>query len=208
MSFCSKVTTVSIIEPKSLHQNIRQILLPIDLKNVNDAVKSMTKDAEKSGFDWSLMFTFVANMTEIYEEMLVHPKFLPIKNEQFDLIVIGWFWNDFQIGLAAHFNVPAVIDVVANPSVFHRKYIGNPSGASYNPVEFLNFKGPMSFTERFINFIGVSAENLISYWADYYWHEPHYSKNFPSNKYPSFHDARKNISLVLMNNHFSQVECI
>lgn len=101
--------------------------------------------------------------------------------------------------------MPAVIDVVAKPSTFHRKFIGNSNGISYIPAEFLNFNGStMTFTERFINFIAISVENSISYWADYYWHEPHYNKHFPNDKYPSFHDARKNISLVLMNNHFSQ----
>lgn len=176
----------------------------IDTSQFDNQLKVMMNNAEKDGMDWSQMFGFIKNMTTMYEEMLVHPEFVKIKNEKFDLIVLGWFMNDFHIGLAAHFKVPAVVTLNSKATAFVRNYVGMSQGTSYNPSQFLGYQGVMTFRERVINFFAVSAENLFSYGFDYFWHEPHYAKNFPSDKYVSFDEARKNISLVLVNHHFSQ----
>lgn len=162
------------------------------------------KNAETKGMDWSHSITFIRNMTQLFEAMLMHPEFVAIKNEHFDLVVIEWFMNDFHIGLAPHFNAPAVITTAGKASAILRNYVGVPNGVAYKPSPYLSYKGVMTFRQRLNNFLIVSGEVLLAHVMDYFWHEPHYAKHFPGPKYPSFYEARKNISLVLVNQHFSQ----
>lgn len=174
------------------------------MQQLDDQLKTMMKNVEEKGFEWSQMYGFLKNITSLYENMLTHPNYLNIKNEHFDLVVIGWFLNDFQVGLGAHFNAPVVWSATIKPQLTFRKFVGMSSGVSYNVAHYLNYKGVMTFQQRLMNFFAVSVEHLMAFGFDYFWYEPYYRKNFPSTDYPSYDEAKKNVSLVLVNSHFSE----
>lgn len=138
------------------------------------------------------------------EDFINDPAFTPLYNETFDLLILGYLFNDYQFGVAAHFHCPIIIVSTLKSSVVFRQFISNPNGVAYISSPFLNFKGEMTFGQRLVNFITVLLEHVITWLVNYFVHQPIYERNFPSNKYPSLEDVKKNISLVLVNYHFSQ----
>lgn len=136
-------------EPK----NIRLISLDIDHKEfnqmINNWIKPSTDDDEinpKSILDQAYdKYYSMINVTKRYESMLTHPNYVQIKNETFDLIVFGWFMNDFQLGIAAHFNASVVLTLPSKMTAFVRPYVGNPNVISHVPGFLALYKGQMNF---------------------------------------------------------------
>lgn len=83
--------------------------------------------------------------------------------------------------------------------------MGNPAGVSSVPFMPSIVEQRMSFFGRVLNFIFYVIEFFICnllYWLVYV---PQYEKHFPaSQNYPSFEEVQRNVSLVLVNNHFSK----
>lgn len=150
------------------------------------------------------MFAYIQTLTSNAQDFINDPGVTNLRNETFDLLVLGYMFNDFQIGVAAHFQCPIVVISTLKSSVLFRQLVGNPDGVAYTASPFLNFKGRMSFGQRLINFITTVVEHLITWAVNYFVHEPIYRRNFPPDRYPSFDETRQNISLVLNNYHFSQ----
>lgn len=127
-----------------------------------------------------------------------------LKKEQFDLIVFGWFMNDFQIGLASHFDVPSVIISTVQNVKIMRDYVGNPAEVSSVPALHLNSNGPMTFMQRVKNVLIYGIEFVLTHALQYFVMQPLYIEHFPPDNYPSYDEAKRNVSLVFINSHFSQ----
>lgn len=125
-------------------------------------------------------------------------------NQKFDLVVLGWFFNDFQLGLAGHFQCPSVV-ISTVPSIkFLRDFVANPSDVPLYTFHGKPIAGPPSFLQRAQNIAAYIFEFFFTIIINQFYFEPYYEENFPANKnYPSFSDVKKNVSLVLVNNHFS-----
>lgn len=146
----------------------------------------------------------IRSTTGSASHILNSPQLAALKKEQFDLIVFGWFLNDFQIGLAAHFNLPyVIISTVPNVKIM-RDYVGNPAEVSSVPAMHLNTNGPMTFSQRVKNVLIYGIESVMVHAVQYFVMEPLYNEHFPSDKYPSYDEVRRNASLVFINSHFSQ----
>lgn len=150
------------------------------------------------------MCMFLLKQNEKCGNILSHPKFIELKKEKFDLVIIGWFMNDFLVGVASHFNCSSIINVSTKPNLWVRNYVGNPQGISFLPSSLQSYKGPMNFQQRLVNLVSVAMEYFMTLVFEYYAHRPIYNRHFPSPQYPSYDEARKNIALVLVNHHFSQ----
>lgn len=150
------------------------------------------------------MLAYIQTLITGAEHFINDPAVTNLRNETFDLLILGYMFNDFQIGVAAHFRCPIAIISTLKSSVIFRQFTGNPDGVAYTASPFLNFKGPMSFGQRLANFVTISAEHLVTWAVNYFVHEPIYRRNFPPDRYASLDETRKNISLVLTNYHFSQ----
>lgn len=133
-----------------------------------------------------------------------HPTFRKImKNEEFDLVIHGFVFNLFHLGLGLHFKCPSVV-LSTSPAVYSvNKLIGQPMNPEAVPSFTLNIKGQMSFFQRLKNMIMSVMEMAIDFILDYM-NGVYYRQNFAEEKYPSFQEAKKNVALVLVNSHFSQ----
>lgn len=89
------------------------------------------------------------------------------------------------------------------PTIYFNAIVGNPTEVSYVPNLLLGYKDPMNFSQRLANFLMTSAEYLTRFYGIYKYSN-FYDTNFPPSKYPSLDEMRKNVSLVLINSHFSQ----
>lgn len=193
-----EVTMVSPFKLSKPVPNYREIYIPAD-----DTVSRMTKSfLEKPQNMFKVMPTMVASVLETANRTITDPKFLAIKNEQFDVVISGLFIADFFLGIGPHFNAPIVALWSAGQTKFTSDLVGNPRALEAVPHVMLGPKGPMGFVSRMKNLLIGVLENMMTIYLTYK-QKPYYDSNFPADKYPSYNDVRKNVSLVLLNTHFS-----
>lgn len=144
-----------------------------------------------------------------------------MKNEKFDLVIIGFFMNKHLLGLAEHFKCPSIMISSIGPMSLTNKIFGNPAAVSGTKHMTLQSQD-MNFVGRVKNFLMHIPEVFMIKYMDhiqkklYEWvvetfggnsdwnFLKYFSENFPADKYMSFSNAVKNLSLVLVNSHFSQ----
>lgn len=133
-----------------------------------------------------------------------HPNFKKImQNERFDALIHSYTHNYFQLGLAAHFKCPSI--VLSSIPIVRTigDFVGQPSYPEAVPSFIFDIKGKMTFYERLENFLLIGIEVIFAMYQDYM-NRIYYESNFPSDIYPSFDVVRRNASLLLVNDHFSQ----
>lgn len=135
--------------------------------------------------------------------LLRHPKFLPLKNESFDLLVIGWFLNDYALGLSGHFHCPSVV-ISPNVNMYPiRRFSGSSNSVSTIPSVLMGVSSKMAFFDRVYNLFAYAMECLMFEFSFYFYSMPYYNEEFPPDKYPSYEEVLRNVSLVLVAQHFS-----
>lgn len=131
------------------------------------------------------------------------------RTESFDLVAFGWHYNDYQLGLAAHFNCPAIILSTAPSScVGIRKLVGNPAAVwtvAYD-LDSLTGNGGMSYGQRIWNVKQFIHDHIFNWWIQKWVYEPYYAYIFPSTHYPSLEEIQGHVSLVLASSHFTETQ--
>ncbi|XP_055841743.1 UDP-glycosyltransferase UGT5-like [Episyrphus balteatus] len=128
-----------------------------------------------------------------------------MREESFDLVIQGFFLNEFLLGVAAHFKCPVVVSFMIRTGPRINSLVGNPQEIAYVPSYMSGGKQPMGFFDRVNHFICMNLlENGLVRYIEQSNQKHFYNANFPQDKYPSYDDMIKNISLVLTNHHFSQ----
>nr|XP_022913455.1 UDP-glucuronosyltransferase 1-9-like [Onthophagus taurus] len=122
--------------------------------------------------------------------------------KHYDLIITEIFVSDCLIGFANIFNVP-VIGMTSSVNLpWTSDLIGLPDNPSYIPNYFSPYTEDMTFYEKILNTIVL---HLTKTWHKYY-------PNDETNKFiqemfgrntPHVDELRKNVSLVMVNSHFS-----
>uniref|UniRef100_A0A1I8MPJ7 UDP-glucoronosyl and UDP-glucosyl transferase n=1 Tax=Musca domestica TaxID=7370 RepID=A0A1I8MPJ7_MUSDO len=126
------------------------------------------------------------------------------KAGDFDALILGYFMNDFMLGLGAHFQCPVILSFMIQPIFPINRIIGNPSESSYVPNLYTGLKQPMSFRQRVKNYLSTIFEQKILATILEWNLQKLYRYNFPADRYPPLEEVYKNVSLVLTNHHFSQ----
>ena len=78
---------------------------------------------------------------------------LMMKNDKFDLIIVGFFMNNHLLGLAEHFKCPSIMISSIGPMAITNKLFGNPAAVSGT--------NHMSLQSQDLNFIGRVKNFLI-----------------------------------------------
>ncbi|XP_039959804.1 UDP-glycosyltransferase UGT5-like isoform X3 [Bactrocera tryoni] len=151
---------------------------------------------------------FIKEVAKLANQSFANPRlrqFLATHGEgSFDLLLLGYFMNDFHLGLGAHFKVPVVVSFMVQPIFAVHNLVKNPIESAYVPTLFSERKQPLSFWGRVENFIVALFETyymtLLVEWES----QKYYHYNFPSDRYPPLDEVRKNVSLIFTNHHFSQ----
>lgn len=82
------------------------------------------------------------------------------KEEKFDLLILGYLFDEFLLGLANHFDCPSVLFTPAGPfGIFHQA-LGNPYAVDGAPHILVSSK-EASFKGRFITFLATGVEILV-----------------------------------------------
>lgn len=126
---------------------------------------------------------------------------------QFDLFVLGYHFNEPLLGIAGHFRCPSVIISTSPAMKSIRDFAGSPASIATTPIFSKIGKrdhNPPTFWERFGLFIAYTLEYIIVLIVTQFLHKPIYAKHFPTAiGYPTYDEVQTNVSLVLVNHHFS-----
>ena len=102
------------------------------------------------------------------EAALNDPKMKKLMAEEtFDLVMIGFFMQNFLLGVAGHFKCPSVIISSVGAMTASNVLIGNPLSVSGVPNVFLQYKEPMKFFQRVKNFMFYIIDFCITQIMEY-----------------------------------------
>lgn len=131
---------------------------------------------------------------------------LMTSGQQFDVFFLDFNLNHPMLGLAGHFRIPSIIFSLSPAMKSLRDIIGNPASVATAPVfreSEISFHS--TFRQRFGRFIGYMVEFCITTGVELFVQEKFYEEHFPAAKnFPTFDEVRKNVSLILVNSHFSE----
>lgn len=132
----------------------------------------------------------------------VFQKFVYTNKVKYDVIVMEIFMNEAFLGLGPLLNAPVVGFGTFGASKWSNDMVGNPTPMSYVPHFQVKFADKMNFFQRVANVLMYLSES--AFMSLYYMsqQEKLYNDFFPDPK-PSLDTLHKNVSLVLLNNHFS-----
>uniref|UniRef100_A0A182QUR6 UDP-glycosyltransferases domain-containing protein n=1 Tax=Anopheles farauti TaxID=69004 RepID=A0A182QUR6_9DIPT len=193
------VTMVSPFKLPKPVPNYREIVVQ------KEDLDHMTRDflQKNTGNSISGMLNLFQSQFRTAEMTLKDPKFQTLKNEHFDLVIVGLFVADFVLGLGPHFNAPTVVLFSAGMTKMTADFVGNPRSISTVPHMMIGGPGVMNFSTRVKNFLFGCLENVIVA-VSVYAQQSYYDRHFPADRYPPYEAVRQNVSLVLLNTHFSQ----
>ncbi|KAI8038091.1 UDP-glucuronosyltransferase 2B17 [Drosophila gunungcola] len=183
------VTTLPL-EEQELRGNVTHILIPWK--------QPAEEDEQGSSSDLILSLQRMFGRLKRSGDLLELPEwkqFLESEPHSYDLLLLGYHFNDHLLGVAAHFNCPVAIITTQQPTGFVNSLMGNPEERCYVPQPY------DSHQRR-----GVSAwlfgiwEKLVEMLARKVL-AGIYSLHFPEPRYPSFETMRRSVVLALNNHH-------
>ncbi len=149
----------------------------------------------------SAVFT---GMLDATNGTLHHPSFKALlRSAEFDGVIHGFAMNTFQVGIGVHFDCPSIMlsSVPLIPPIAHM--VGHPMHPEAVPNFLTDYKGEMNFFQRVGNFMITAMTIIVALYQEYL-NEQYYNAYFTSDKYPTYDVAKKNIALMLVNDHFTQ----
>ncbi|XP_020810429.1 UDP-glucuronosyltransferase 2B17 [Drosophila serrata] len=201
------VTVVTALKPPLMHKNISHIQVPLnkeDLQSFNTVIASlantnnsnvyltMLRSAQKLSEAFSKMGAVMKH--QVVKDLYEHP------DNKFDLVIVGYFMNSFQLALAHKLKVPLVV-AVSNPPTFIGDIIGNPWEVSYVPSMHASQEVPMGIGKRVINILSNWAQRLFMAINEYDNAKTYREIYGDDPTLPAYSDLNKNISLIFFGSH-------
>ncbi|XP_055903464.1 UDP-glucosyltransferase 2-like [Eupeodes corollae] len=198
-----KVSAITAFPHNEQIENYEEIPIPKVLESFEDVLKDIEKPGGKSLLQYynSIMTTGSTLSEKVLEQPIVQ-RLLTSKNRTFDLIICEIYLNDALYGLGQHFNAPLITLSPMGSSLLSSILSGAPIPPSFVPNILLGSTDRMNFVERALNLAVLTVENIIYqlYWLPY--QSKVYNKFFPNAKL-TFEEVMMNVSLILLNQHFS-----
>ncbi|XP_055537533.1 UDP-glycosyltransferase UGT4-like [Wyeomyia smithii] len=196
-----EVTMVSAFPLSKPVKNYRDVYVPIQ----SGFDTMMSKFMQGGSRNMFRMMPVVAKISMDYNnDTLNSPQFQQlVREERFDLAILGYFMNGFIVGVGSLLKCPVVMYISAG---FNQvvNFVGNPQEIASVPHLFLGNKNPMTFMDLVKNtLLSVFEAGFITYIESVT--KSYYYYNFPTEKgFPTYEEAKLNISLMLCNAYFTQ----
>ncbi|KAH8263754.1 hypothetical protein KR044_013418 [Drosophila immigrans] len=203
------VTVVSSMPAKVTHKSIKHILIPLskeDEQTLNDGMAVMAKAKPSMWTTLKTMFGSLSLLINKQVDVLEDKRFTELyknKDNKFDIVFVGFFFNGYQVGLGARFNCPIIVSWPGPPMEQIDNVIGNPILTASVPTMNVAVKlgEVMNFQQRLANFMSTMGFRGFSAFLEYK-NAGFYRRLFGSDPtMPSFAEAKKNVSLVFCNSH-------
>ncbi|XP_046806360.1 UDP-glucosyltransferase 2-like [Lucilia cuprina] len=196
-----EVSVINAFPQKTPITNYRDIYVPEVLQYVGD-VFSFVND-EQSTFTEIMNFSwYYSNVAKDVLNNENVQKLLTSAEEHFDLVIIETLQMDVLFGIAEHFKASIIGISSYGTDPYIDCLVNNISPMAYTPRITSSFTERMNFKERLINM----WHHILMLWHLEFVHKPlhdaFYKEYFPKAQ-RSLEKLRQNISLILLNQHFS-----
>jgi glucuronosyltransferase len=151
-----------------------------------------------------LPIALIDNSLKTCEMVFKHPNVQTLlkSEEKFDLIITEIFVSDCFLGFVHKFQAPYISVMSSVPLPWSTARTGTPDSPAYVPNYFSQFTDKMSFWERLQN----TAHTELLKWLHFYCSElptHRIATKYFGNDLPALSEIARNVSLVLVNSHFS-----
>uniref|UniRef100_A0A1A9VTL8 UDP-glycosyltransferases domain-containing protein n=1 Tax=Glossina austeni TaxID=7395 RepID=A0A1A9VTL8_GLOAU len=207
------VTVFVTQEPKVNHQKIHTIIIPPGEEHIEILHKEFSDLAKEKPSVLRTLRNLIGSLRlliDMQKDALEDKRFTQLYDNpdtKFDLVIVGYFLNSFQLGVAAKFNAPVILSWMSAPIQIINNYVGNPNGIAYVPNTMLATKlgEKMNFLERVENFMTAVMFDIFGKIMDYR-NQRFYNELFPNpdGKFPTYQEMKNNVSLVFCNSHFPE----
>ncbi|XP_037732130.1 UDP-glucosyltransferase 2-like [Drosophila subpulchrella] len=204
------VTVVTVLKPVVTHKNIKVIQVPLtkeESQQMSDTIGAMSK-SDNSNMILSLIrmsgqMDFMYNkMAEALKNDRVRDLYLN-RDNKFDLVLSGYFMNDFQLGFAKKVKAPVIVVASMPPNQLLNPLIGNPLEVAYVPsINDSVEKGKaLTFRQRLTGYVSsvffeifscLSERRNRNLYKDIFGDDP---------TLPEYSELLKNTSLVFFASH-------
>lgn len=150
------VTVITVLPLKEKNPKYHHVYIPPPPEVQNQMNESVERMSKASGLGNLLnMLTMVKAMINIQYDLMLTEQFQNVihGDTKFDLLLLGYAMNDFQLAIASQLKVPVVISWVNAPMSPVNFLLGNPNSISFVPYPFLLSDQPMGFMDRLKSFI-------------------------------------------------------
>ncbi|CAB3377025.1 Hypothetical predicted protein [Cloeon dipterum] len=175
------------------------------VRAIHDAIFNANVYDDFSDFPLYLIMTsFWDEGLWVTEEFLKYSKVQEIIQDKrgFDLVISEAFVDEAVYAFAFHFQAPLILISSMNGLHWINHAVGNPAPLSYYPNPMLTYTDRMEFTERLTNFLFTKMWDLGNYF--YYYPKQNELKDMIFGPgLPDVREIERNVSLVLLNAHFS-----
>ncbi|KAH8378397.1 hypothetical protein KR093_011157, partial [Drosophila rubida] len=204
------VTVVTTLKPVVTHKNITVIQVPLTAEQEKSFKNVLASIVQTDNNDvGSALLRLRGQLTMMFEknrEVMKDPRVTGLyenKDNKFDLVMIGYFLNNFQIGIAQKLKVPVVIASSLYQWDVFNSMLGNPADMAYVPSMGAHFdsKGSPGFSQRFSNFVSTCFEKLFIYLIEKDMAEAYNEIYGDDPNMPTYDEMNRNVSLVLFNSH-------
>ncbi|XP_017044389.1 UDP-glucosyltransferase 2 [Drosophila ficusphila] len=197
------VTVVTRLKPKVMHDKIHLIVVPptreheLAVKNAASDTAGSRNSRLSTKFD---LLTRTRVLIDSQADLISDPRFQRVYETKFDLMILGSYFNDFQLGVAAKMKIPVIVNWMMPSSALIDRFVGNPSEISYVPNELTYATARMSFLKRAENAL---KQLILMYSVVAFDHKFNriYNEIFPEKDLPTLEELRKNISMVFVGSH-------
>ncbi|KAG5674908.1 hypothetical protein PVAND_004853 [Polypedilum vanderplanki] len=190
-------------KPIENYRDIKIKLSDEDSREMEEMTKSMGGNPGSKSF-FQLLGFFSRMFYKIGNDTLQSADVKKLMaEEQFDLVIAGYFMTEYLLGLATHFNCPSIVFFSGNLVSSLHKMVGNPLSPAGAPHGMLKSKEINTFKLRLQNFLLHGLDLLIFRPYFNYRARQIYNDNFPPNRYRSYDETLTNVSAVLINTHFT-----
>lgn len=175
------VTVVASQLPKVNHDKIHLIIIPPTPEQEEILNKEVSGMALKKNNLMTTIGNFFGSLKlliDMQADVLKHPRFTALYDNpdtKFDLVIMGYFMNTFQFGVAAKFKAPLIVSWSASSMIFSDLLVGNPSEVSYVPDMNMAVQigEKMSFIQRvqnlFSNLIFRTIKEMLDFRMRYFY---------------------------------------
>lgn len=165
---------LTIVSSESLpgNQNFHHILIAENEETKSTKEEYLTKVLHADGVT-SFMRNNIGAISMVsrhQREVMFSKELIKVLTEgSFDLVILGYFFNDFQLAIPAQLKTPVIVSWLAAPTNIVNTFVGNANDHAYVPSVFLanEDNSIMGFWRRVVNFLITGAfygvEKFISF---------------------------------------------
>ncbi|XP_034099524.2 UDP-glucosyltransferase 2-like isoform X2 [Drosophila albomicans] len=204
------VTVITALKPVVTHKDITVIQVPLSEEDNKQMSATIAQFASQDNSNMiATMFRSMGQMKFMMDKMRDIMRDQRVKDlyenkdNKFDLVVLGYFLNTYQLGIAHKFKAPAIVAASMPPNQLFDGIVGNPSSISYLPsIGMAVERGQaMTFVQRIQNLFANAALEVLFAILEIYNVNSYKLVYGDDPSMPPFEEIGKNVSLVFFSSH-------